>query len=49
VLGATGLVAFVAQFQVELFWIGLLFNFAGIAYVGNKLLKATRQHAQCLT
>lgn len=49
VLGATGLVAFVAQFQVELFWIGLLFNLAGIAYVANKLLKATRQHAECLT
>jgi Cu+-exporting ATPase len=49
VLGATGLVAFVAQFQVELFWVGLLFNLAGIAYVANKLLKATRQHAECLT
>lgn len=49
VLGATGLVAFVAQFQVELFWVGLLFNLAGIAYVANKLVKATRQHAECLT
>jgi P-type Cu+ transporter len=49
VLGATGLVAFVAQFQVELFWVGLLFNFAGIAYVAHKLIKASRQHAECLT
>lgn len=49
VLGATGLVAFVAQFQVELFWVGLLFNLAGIAYVASKLMKASRQHAQCLT
>lgn len=49
VLGATGLVAFAAQFQVELFWAGLLFNLAGIAYVGNSLYRATRQHAQCLT
>jgi Cu+-exporting ATPase len=49
VLGATGLVAFVAQFQVELFWVGLLFNLAGIAYVASKLVKASRQHAQCLT
>ena len=48
VLGATGLVAFVAQFQVELFWIGLLFSFAGIAYVANKLVKPTRRHEQCL-
>lgn len=48
VLGATGLVAFAAQFQVELFWVGLLFNLAGIAYVGNKLFKASREHAQCV-
>ncbi|MEW6689272.1 MAG: hypothetical protein AB1452_09315 [Pseudomonadota bacterium] len=48
VLGATGLVAFAAQFQVELFWVGLLFNLAGIAYVGNKLFKASREHAQCI-
>lgn len=48
VLGATGLVAFVAQFQVELFWAGLLFNLAGIAYVANQLFNASREHAQCI-
>jgi len=48
VLGATGLVAFAAQFQVELFWVGLLFNLAGIAYVGHKLFKASREHARCV-
>lgn len=48
VLGATGLVAFVAQFQVELFWVGLAFNAAGIAYVATKLFNATKEHAQCL-
>lgn len=42
VLGATGLVAFAAHFQVELFWLGLLFNAAGIAYVGNRLFKASK-------
>lgn len=49
VLGATGLVAFAAQFQVELFWVGLAFNLAGIGFVGNKLFKASKEHAQCLT
>ncbi len=44
VLGATGLVAFAAHFQVELFWLGLAFNAAGIAYVGNRLLKASKVH-----
>lgn len=48
VLGASGLVAFAAQFQVELFWVGLLFNLAGIAYMGRKLLQASRMHAQCV-
>ena len=48
VLGATGLVAFAAQFQVELFWVGLAFNAAGIAYVGAKLFKASKEHAQCI-
>ena len=48
VLGATGLVAFAAQFQVELCWVGLLFNLAGIAYVGKKLFDASKEHAKCL-
>lgn len=48
VLGATGLVAFAAQFQVELFWIGLLFNAAGIAYVGSRVLTAAKEHEQCI-
>ena len=42
VLGATGLVALAAQFQVELFWIGLAFNAGGIAFVAARLFKASR-------
>ena len=42
VLGATGLVAFAAQFQVELFWLGLLLNAAGVIFIGTRLAKATR-------
>lgn len=47
VLGATGLVSFATQYQVEFFWVGLAFNAAGIAYIGNRLWKASREHAQC--
>ena len=47
VLGATGLVTFATQYQVEFFWVGLAFNAAGIAYIGDKLWKATKEHAQC--
>ena len=49
VLGATGLVAFAAQFQVELFWLGLLLNAAGVIFIGTRLAKASREHAQCAT
>jgi Cu+-exporting ATPase len=45
-LGATGLVALVAQYQTELFWAGLAFSVTGIVYVGRKLTAATRHMAQ---
>ena len=48
VLGATGLVTFAAQYQVEFFWLGIAFNLAGIAFIGNRLWKATKEHALCV-
>ncbi len=45
VLGATGFVALVAQYQVELFWVGLAFNLAGVFYIGRKALQAGRHMA----
>ena len=45
-LGATGVVAVVAQYQIELFWVGLVVNAAGVAYVGRKLQQASRHMAQ---
>lgn len=47
VLGATGLVSFATQYQIQFFWVGLAFNAAGIAYIGNRLWKASKEHAQC--
>lgn len=47
VLGATGIVTFAAQYQVEFFWVGLAFNAAGIAYIGSKVFNARKDHAQC--
>lgn len=35
------------QYQVEFFWVGLAFNAAGIAFIGNRLWQATKEHAQC--
>ena len=44
VLGAAGLVALVAQYQIELFWFGLASNLAGILYMGNRVFKFWRAH-----
>ena len=48
ILGAAGLVTLAAQYQVELFWVGLAFNVAGIAYIATKVIAATREHARCM-
>lgn len=45
VLGATGLVTIAAQYQVQFFWVGLAFNFAGIAYILPKVMTAAKEHA----
>lgn len=42
IIGAAGLVTLVAQYQVELFWLGLAFNAAGIAFVGSRIFQARR-------
>ncbi|KKQ67120.1 MAG: hypothetical protein US86_C0001G0047 [Candidatus Daviesbacteria bacterium GW2011_GWA2_38_24] len=39
ILGVTGIVTFISQYQVQFFWIGLFFNLLGIFYIGNKVLK----------
>jgi len=48
ILGAAGLAALAAQYQVELFWVGIAFNAAGIVYIGTKVASASKEHAKCL-
>lgn len=48
IIGAAGLVTFAAQYQVELFWLGLAFNAAGILYITSKVMQAQKEHAKCL-
>jgi Cu+-exporting ATPase len=47
ILGVTGFLTVVAQYQVELFWLGLIFNAAGILYVATMVIKATKEHKKC--
>lgn len=42
IIGAAGAVTLVAQYQVELFWVGLTFNLAGIGFIGSRILSARR-------
>jgi len=39
IIGISGLAAIISQYQIELFWLGLISNILGIAYLGNKLAK----------
>lgn len=47
ILGVTGFLAVVAEYQVELFWLGLVFNAGGILYVASKVIQATKEHKKC--
>lgn len=44
ILGVTGLVTFVAQYQVELFWVGLVSNIFGIGYMATRIIKFKKSH-----
>jgi len=39
ILGITGLATFVAQYQIKIFWVGLLFNLGGVIYIGSRIAK----------
>jgi hypothetical protein len=39
VLGATGVATLVGQYQIQLFWVGLLFNFGGIIFMASKVIR----------
>lgn len=43
-LGVAGFLSAIAQYQIELFWAGLAFNAAGIAYVASRVIKAAKEH-----
>lgn len=39
ILGVTGLTTFVTQYQIKIFWVGLVFNILGIVFMSNKIIK----------
>jgi len=39
VLGTSGLLVVIGQYQVQLFWVGLAFNLFGIVYIASRVIK----------
>ena len=37
-LGTIGIITLISQYQVQLFWVGIAFNSAGIIYMTNKVV-----------
>lgn len=42
ILGAVGIITVISSYQVQLFWVGLVFNFAGIVYMANKVYRFSK-------
>ncbi len=49
IIGITGLVTIVSQYQVQLFYVGLFFNFLGIAYMLKRLNNFLKGAAKVLS
>lgn len=41
-LGATAFATIVSQYQIQFFWLGLLFNFAGVVFITSRIIKFYR-------
>lgn len=44
ILGIAGVVTFVIQYQIRLFWVGLLFNLIGIFYMVSRIVKFNKSY-----
>ncbi|MAZ67739.1 hypothetical protein CL652_03145 [bacterium] len=44
VLGTAGLVTLIAQYQISLFWVGLVANALGILYIASKIVAFNKHH-----
>ena len=42
ILGITGFITIITQYQIQLFWVGLAANLAGILYMSSKVSKFTK-------
>jgi Cu+-exporting ATPase len=43
ILGAIGIINLISQYQVKLFWLGLVFNVLGIVYISRQIYKIRKR------
>lgn len=43
VIGVSGAIALIGQYQIELFWVGLITNAIGIIYIAIRIVKFSKQ------
>lgn len=43
ILGVAGALTIISQYQIELFWVGLIFNALGVTYIANRIIKFKKQ------
>ena len=43
IIGVSGAIALIGQYQIEIFWVGLAFNAAGIIYIARKVIAFHRK------
>ena len=44
IIGISGFITFVTQYQVQFFWVGIALNLVGIAYISNKVYLFSKQN-----
>ena len=42
ILGISGFITYITQYQVHLFWLGITVNFIGITYMANKVYRFSK-------
>ena len=43
IVGITGILTLISQYQIEFFWVGIVFNFLGILYLLSRLKKISTE------
>ena len=48
VIGVTGIIIIIGQYQIEFFWVGLIFNLVGIVYIARKIFNFVYKNSETI-